>query len=237
MELNYDIKSLIKFFFGVNVFEGFSSFFNLLIAIFLAFYFQIGNALAILSITLFVSGIISLRYFQFLGEPWRYIPYTTLFVFPLLLSVLFDSHPLVFLMLLVLRFSWNISSNFKATQKLDKHINLNKYIFEILEPIKEEVKNAYWFANDFHMSSVAVMLGFGKKATQYPIGTSGNIPELVKTHPLIDPDIFFRENINADKVNYAIIRKSVLEKSNLKKFLDSWKIIRENEHFYIAKVK
>ncbi len=189
---NYQrLYKFLRSMFGVHSFAGMNLYLNLLAFVGVVFITEM-QELKIFALQLIITlALLNLRFFEFVGEPWRYIPYTI--PVPLLFFGTQEVIQSNFNPTLLLFFIPTMGYSFMHLLFRNSYVSfrdINAEIIELVRSHKMELKNAVWFSLPWRIGTYACNLGFGLKTTEFPILKVAQIPDFVNIYPLIGINTF-----------------------------------------------
>lgn len=219
----------IRKIFGSQAFQGLQSYLNLFALTGLAFLSENDDTLSFSLFFLIVILVLSLRPLEFIGEPWRYIPYSISFLLPFILVETLAVRGLDILIAIFVMPSLAYSFYYLCLNRdLTNIYNVYRDLSDLLEPKRSEVKGAIWFSLPWRLGTYACNLGYGSKTTEFPILLSSKIPELANEYPLISKEGF--EKLRGKCTHFIVEKAQINEINKLGyDFLDSELLIEDKK--------
>ncbi len=184
--------------------------------------------------------ITSYRKFAFLGECWRYISFCSYYITPIifyeLLDYFFTENTIKFFVISIYVFMYILLIYFLQKNYFSK--NKNSSLLKLLNKHKEKFKNAIWYGIPFRAPTLAVVLGFGKKTTDFEYGNKSKklIDKNFSIYPYLKWD---KEILKTNKISHIILENKLEDEAvKLCNFSsDNLKLIDKNSEYSIYKLK
>lgn len=167
----------------------------------------------VLSIILLVF-LTSLRKLAFLGESFRYISFSSVFIMPyigVLFMSSFDNIYLDLIILILLFLNIKLARKISGTPSSDEVERILKFFRKI---DVAELKNAIWFGIPYSSSALPMLLGYGHKSMLFQIGNQST--EIMKLYFQMYPFLSLSDDIlRRHAITHILLDKSYLTEFKL----------------------
>ena len=180
---------------------------------------------------LMVVGFTSLRRFAFLGESWRYISFTGLFITPLFLGQFMTDEFTILLVLVAIVVSvtsamliWVSGRPLERTQAA---------LLELGCLQDSAIERARWFTVPFSWASVLVGRGFGTAGLSFQLGNVDS--RIMQKYFLSYPFLNWNEwVVSGHGISHILVEKKYLDRFMEQGFKPSeHQLIEESDHFMV----
>lgn len=183
--------------------------------------------------SLVVCIITSFRLFAFAGEGWRYLTFSSLLVFPLIVIIFIHENFFVIETLIICGLTFTYGLLFYA--KNSSLIWQQEDLLDLFNNRQDEFHDAVWYTAPFNWSALLISRGFGRSGFILALGHQDE--DIMKTYfseyPFLKWDV---EMLNSNKVSHILIERCWLgEIEKLGFCLGRYPILMENERFIVIK--